>query len=67
MRQDLLKEFTQEQIARARSCKNQEELFTLAKNEGVELSDEQLAAITGGACSSTEETDKKDTHRKIES
>ena len=33
---------------RALECKSNEELFELAKNEGVELSDEQLESLSGG-------------------
>ena len=36
MREDLLKGFTDEQIAKAKACKNQDELLALAKEEGVE-------------------------------
>lgn len=64
MRQDLLKGLSEEQIAKVRACKNPEDIFSLARHEGVELTDEQLAAISGGACSST---DKKDSKRKIDS
>ena len=52
MKQDLLKGLTEEQIAKVKACKNSDELLALAKEEGVELTDEQLAAISGGgACS----------------
>ena len=50
MRKDLLKGFTDEQIAKIKACKNQDELLALAKQEGVELSDEQLEAVNGGGC-----------------
>ena len=53
MRKDLLKGLTEEQIAKARTCKNAEELLALARKDNVELSDEQLEAITGGAGCST--------------
>lgn len=66
MKQELLKGLTKEQIAKVRACKSQEELLELAKTEGVELSDEQLNAISGGACSSSRDDDKNG-HRKIES
>ena len=48
MKEELLKGFTEEQIAKVKACKNQEELLTLAKEEGVELTDEQLEAVSGG-------------------
>ena len=52
MKQELLKGLTDEQIARVKECKNSEELLALAKDEGVELTNEQLTAISGGgACS----------------
>ena len=52
MKQDLLKGLTEEQVAKVKACKNSEELLSLAKAEGVELTDEQLNAISGGgACS----------------
>ena len=52
MKKELLKGLTKEQIAKVKACKNHEELLVLAKAEGIELTDEQLAAISGGgACS----------------
>lgn len=54
MREDLLKGLTDEQIARVEACKSSDELLKLAKEEGVELSDEQLQAISGGFCSSSD-------------
>ena len=52
MRNDLLKGLSEEQIARVKACKNSDELLALAKEEGIELTDEQLTAISGGgACS----------------
>jgi len=49
----LFKGLTDEQIAKAKACKNSDELLQLAKAEGVELNEEQLAAVSGGACIST--------------
>jgi bacteriocin-like protein len=60
MKKELLKGLTEEQIAKVKECKNQEELLKLAKAEGIELNDEQLAAISGGACSGEDKDDKKD-------
>ena len=52
MNKELLKGLSEEQIAKVKECKNQEELLALAKAEGIELTDEQLATISGGgACS----------------
>lgn len=53
MNEELLKGLSQEQIEKARKCKTTEELIILAKEEGVTLSDEQLAAVSGGVCSDT--------------
>ena len=39
---------TEEQRQKARACKTPEEILALAKQEGVELSDEQLEGISGG-------------------
>ena len=43
-----LNDFTPEQIEKARACDTPEELFALAKEEGVALSDEMLEQISGG-------------------
>ena len=52
MKKELFKGLTEEQIAKVRFCKNHEDLLALAKAEGIELTDEQLNAISGGgACS----------------
>ncbi len=52
MKRDLLKGLTEEQIKKVKQCKNHDELLALAKEEGIELTDEQLTAISGGgACS----------------
>ncbi len=50
MKKELLKGLTEEQIEKARACKSGEEILMLAKQEGIELTDEQLEAISGGAC-----------------
>ncbi|MBO7573571.1 MAG: Nif11-like leader peptide family natural product precursor [Bacilli bacterium] len=52
MKQDLLKGLTDEQIAKVKACKKPDELLKLVKEEGIELTDEQLTAISGG-CSLT--------------
>ena len=43
------KDLTEEQRVKARACKTPEELVQLATEEGVELSDDQLEEISGGA------------------
>ena len=48
MKNNLLKGLTEEQIKKAKACKSQEELLSLARAEGIELSEEQLTAISGG-------------------
>ena len=53
MKEELLKGLTEEQIAKIKESKNQEELLKLAKEEGIELSDEQLSAVSGGGCFSS--------------
>ena len=45
---DLLKGLTPEQAEKIKNCKTQEEVLTIVKEEGIELSDDQLEAITGG-------------------
>ena len=50
MKEELLKGLTKEQIEKARNCRSQEELLHLAKKEGIELTEEQLASVSGGAC-----------------
>ena len=52
MKEELLKGLTEDQIAKIKECKSNEEMLALAKQEGVQLSDEQLEAVSGG-CSST--------------
>lgn len=41
-------DLTPELKERARACKTTEELVALAHSEGIELSDEQLEAFSGG-------------------
>ena len=50
MRKELLKGLSEEQIKKVESCERSEEILALAKAEGIELSDDQLEAVTGGAC-----------------
>lgn len=53
MKKELLAGLTPEQIEKVRKCKTNEEFLALAKEEGIELNDEQLAAVNGGFCSDT--------------
>ena len=50
MKDELFKGLTEEQIKKLDTCKTPEEILSLAKAEGVELSDEQLEAVSGGGC-----------------
>ena len=45
----LCDELTAEQMEKARACKNSDELVELAASEGIELTDDQLEAISGGS------------------
>ena len=53
MKDELLKGLTPEQVAKVKACKNQEEVLKLAKDEGIELNDEQLKAVSGGMCTTS--------------
>lgn len=48
MKEELLKGLSEEQVAKVKACKNQEEILKAAKEEGLELTDEQLEAVSGG-------------------
>ena len=60
-------DLTEEQKEKARVCKSPEELFALAKKEGVELDDKDLEAINGGMVSgwSIPGCPKFDGHTKV--
>ena len=62
MREELFKGFTKEEIAKAKACESTSDLLQLAKDEGVNLTDEQLAAISGGGCGSG----SSNPHKKID-
>ena len=49
-------DLTDEQKAKVSACKTPEELLALAKEEGYELSDEQLGAVSGGWCECEQDT-----------
>ena len=51
MREELLKGLTDEQIAKVKDFKTTEEILAFAKEEGIELTEEQLEAVSGGDCS----------------
>ncbi|MCR5491270.1 MAG: hypothetical protein K6F32_03985 [Bacilli bacterium] len=50
MKEKLLNGLSEEQIAKVKACKSSDEVLALAKEEGVELNDEQLSAVSGGGC-----------------
>ena len=50
---ELLKGLTPEQLEKVKHCQTQEELLKLAKAEGIELTSEQIEAVSGGGCLST--------------
>ena len=64
MRKELLKGLTKEQIAKIKEFDNVSDLIQLAKDEGVELTEEQLNAISGGGC---DNSSTREHNRKIES
>ena len=58
MREELLKGLTEEQKNKVKEGKSSEEILALAKAEGVSLTDEQLEAVSGGACHGNNKPDK---------
>ena len=46
--EDRIKALTPEQRARAKQCKSDEELLALAKEDGYELTEDELESISGG-------------------
>lgn len=52
MKKELLKGLTDEQIEKIKNFDNIQDLLQLAKDEGIELNQEQLEAINGGGCDS---------------
>ena len=59
MKPELLKGLTEEQIALAKQCHGRDELLSLASKEGVELTAEQLAFVTGGGCGGKDKDEEK--------
>ena len=57
VKQELLNGLAEDQIDKVRDCANLSDLLQLAEDEGVELNDEQLDAVSGGVCDK-----KKDGH-----
>ncbi|MCR5079629.1 MAG: hypothetical protein K6B65_06925 [Bacilli bacterium] len=54
MKKELLEGLSDEQIEKIKACKTSEEVLTLAKKEGIELTEEQLEAVSGGCGTSQE-------------
>ena len=51
IRDEYFRGLSDDQIRRAKACRTTDELFELAKAEGVSLTEDQLGAISGGNCS----------------
>ena len=60
-KQELLKGLTESQIVMVKECRDVNDLLQLAKDEGVELTEEQLDAVSGGNCSTQEPKSKDNT------
>ena len=52
MKDELLIGLSEEQISKVRACTSQDQILKLAKEEGIELTNEQLEAVSGG-CETT--------------
>ena len=50
MKKELLEGLSKEQIEKLKTCKDTAEMLSIAKEEGIELNDAQLKAVSGGAC-----------------
>ncbi len=48
MKEELLKGLSKEQMTKVKACKSQEEILKVAKEEGIELTEEQLETFSGG-------------------
>ena len=64
MKKELLEGLTEEQIAKVNECGDVNDLLQLAEDEGVQLNEEQLAAVSGGSCGGKDDDDKKDENRR---
>ena len=53
-----ISDITPELCEKAKAVKTPEELIALARSEGVELSDEQLEAVSGGAWNDWDDCEK---------
>ena len=59
-----IEDVSPEIIEKAKACESPEQIFALAKEEGIELTDEQMDAIAGGKHGHGE-GDWGDLYRKI--
>ena len=53
MLKEILKDLSSEDLIKVMACENMSDLLQLAKDEGFELTKEQLDAIRNGDCFST--------------
>ncbi len=60
-KQELLKGLTESQIVMVKECGDVNDLLQLAKDEGVELTEEQLDAVSGGNCDTQDPKSKDST------
>ena len=60
MNEELLKSFPEELIAKIKACQNQGEILKFAKEEGIELTDEQLEAVFTSKCFATPPSARND-------
>lgn len=67
MEKEIFKGLSDEQIAKVKACKNQEEILALAKAEGIELSEEQLEAVSGGCNTANKKCPQCNGDARIES
>ena len=56
MKEELLKGLSEEQIAKIKECKDTKEMLAVAKEEGIDLTEEQLEAVSGGGCGTSTQT-----------
>lgn len=66
-REELFRGYSDEQIKRAKACRTTDELLELARAEGVQLTEDQLGAISGGGCSTDDDNNKEKNKRKVDS
>ena len=60
----LLEGLNEEQIEKVHACKSSDELMALARQEGVELTEEQLQAVSGGCGTNSKKDEEVDLNEK---